>query len=651
MFNRLSLLCFVSLLFIGLNGCASVQILKANHYLQNEQYAQAIYEYDSALKQSHDKASVMMITTNMGVAYTYLDNFDKAKEYYLKSINAWPERGYYGYINLAGLFYKQGKIQEALEFSLKAMELANSPRFDEIEKSSYYNKNTLKWGITAASEFYKLRSSFQKLTKEYELGNYSKASQIANGILRLKYHPHFGVDFSGNTIVDVQEGSIADLNGLVKGDKILRIDGISISTVLEAYDTSSTLYNKYGKDINISILRHGRELSIVCRLTYPEIDQTRLILSGAKSKSMSGTTTAKSEYTNGPFIKILEPKSARGIKILTDHNVTFIVLASGKYGIKSVTINGVKCRTSEANELEQSFLPSKVIKYTAIIPLLQKKNTFTVKALDTKGNITQEQVVIEGNQSFAKEFANIYDHKVAVIIGINKYKTFPSLEFAVNDAKSIRDTLKTKGFDKIIELYDGEASRARIMRILADELPSTMGKNDALMVYFAGHGLTEDLPDEGGQEGYIAPMDTDVDNYRGSAISMTYIHNMIKKYRAKHILFVFDSCYSGLGLMRNAGTTKKASAFIMNASQNRSTQILTAGGKNEQSKEEKGHGLFTRALLDALNRKTPPSGDSFIVASDIAQTVRKKVAEETNGEQNPMFGWLAGEGDFIFESF
>jgi len=181
-------------------------------------------------------------------------------------------------------------------------------------------------------------------------------------------------------------------------------------------------------------------------------------------------------------------------------------------------------------------------------------------------------------------------------------------------------------------------------------LSSTMRMNDSLMVYFAGHGATENVS-VGEEEGYIIPVDGDKENYRGTAISMTYIRDMIIRYRAKHILFVFDSCYSGLGLKRGGGITKTVSGFIKMMSQKRASQIITAGGKNEQAAEEKGHGVFTRVFLEALDGKEGLNKNGYILASDIGQMVRKKVSEKTNFRQTPLFGWLDGEGDFIFESY
>ena len=641
------LYCFALLMF--LNGCSTLKYGKANDYLQGEQYEQAIAEYEDALSRASNNRDVMLIANNLAYSYQLNGDFEKASRYYHKSIDAWPERGYYGFIGLAGLNYQFGKISEAHQSSSKARALVESPRYYQLENRSAYNPETVKRQTIAQDEFYKMRLAFRNLNQSYEVGDYKKSVQIAEKLLAQKYPINFGISFADNTVEEVEEGSMAQMNGLVKGDRLIEMDHREISGGVAAYDAINRYFDEYGAEVQIKIVRKGREIPILCRLSYPEMDQARTILRDARARLADrGNNTRKKEF-GGPWLRVLEPKSARGVKIVAKSNVIFAILASAKDGVRTVTLNGVTCAASEASELEKSMLPGKVMKFTMTMPLAQGNNRFVLTAVDSRGNSARQQVEIDGNQSQARESDRIYDHRIAVVIGINKYRSFTPLEFAVNDARSVRERLEKMGFDKIIEVYDQEATRARIMRILADDLPGTMGKNDALMVYFAGHGLTEPLPD-GGQEGYIAPADIDEKNYRGTAISMTSIHGMIKKYRAKHILFVFDSCYSGLGLKRSGGVNKTSSAFIKNASLQRAVQIITAGGKDEQAREEKGHGLFTKALLDSLSSKTVDSRDGFIVASDAAQFIRKWVTEKTNGEQNPGYGWLAGEGDFIFET-
>jgi uncharacterized caspase-like protein len=129
---------------------------------------------------------------------------------------------------------------------------------------------------------------------------------------------------------------------------------------------------------------------------------------------------------------------------------------------------------------------------------------------------------------------------------------------------------------------------------------------------------------------------------------MTTVREAAKEYKAKHILFLFDSCYSGLGLKRSGGM-KKVDGYVRKLAKKRAVQIITAGGEDEQVGEEKGHGIFTRHLLMALNGKADFDQDGYVTASEIGTYIRPSVSRKTNNQQTPRFGWLQGEGDFIFE--
>lgn len=90
----------------------------------------------------------------------------------------------------------------------------------------------------------------------------------------------------------------------------------------------------------------------------------------------------------------------------------------------------------------------------------------------------------------------LYDNSWAVVIGVNQYQKWPSLQYCVNDAKSVRDRLVTLGFptQNIFYLTDAQATKNQIERVLGDELRRKVGKDDRVFIYFAGHGQTEDLP-------------------------------------------------------------------------------------------------------------------------------------------------------------
>src|SRR5262245_30358531 len=108
--------------------------------------------------------------------------------------------------------------------------------------------------------------------------------------------------------------------------------------------------------------------------------------------------------------------------------------------------------------------------------------------------------------------SDFYGDSWAVIIGINEYTNtrVPKRQYAVNDARSIHQSLITLGFrrDRIITLFDTEATKARIEGIVGDDLRHKVRANDRVLVFFAGHGKT-DRRRSGEPEGYLLPVDGD----------------------------------------------------------------------------------------------------------------------------------------------
>ena len=85
-----------------------------------------------------------------------------------------------------------------------------------------------------------------------------------------------------------------------------------------------------------------------------------------------------------------------------------------------------------------------------------------------------------------------------------------------------------------------------------------------------------------------------------TAVSMEQIRSLSSRIAAKHILFVMDYCYSGLGLNRSAGVWPGISEYLRKVSSMRVVQIITAGGQGEQVQERGGPGLFTTYFLKPL---------------------------------------------------
>jgi len=248
----------------------------------------------------------------------------------------------------------------------------------------------------------------------------------------------------------------------------------------------------------------------------------------------------------------------------------------------------------------------------------------------------------------------LYRDSYALVVGIDRYAKWPQLHHAVRDARAVQETLVARfGFKpaNVTALYDGEATRANILRVLNEKLadPARLKRDDRILVFYAGHGGTRKLT-SGRDVGYLIPVDASLTEFASDAISMPQLQEVAEATPAKHVLFLIDACYSGLGLTRGGGAPKTAS-FLSDNARRLGRQMLTAGGADQQVADDGpgGHSVFTWTLLQALNGKADLNDDSVITATELAAYVAPAVSAIAH--QTPAFGSLPGSegGEFVFE--
>jgi tetratricopeptide (TPR) repeat protein len=347
----------------------------------------------------------------------------------------------------------------------------------------------------------------------------------------------------------------------------------------------------------------------------------------------------------GPKIILYEPSTPRGMKVAhQQENLTVRGIAIDKSGVAWVKIN----QQASAVDEHGNFLKD--------IAIQLGTNTIVVEAADVLGNQSRISVVVEGEKyalpdltriESTSQMKTLYARSLAVVIGINQYENWPTLEFAAADARAVKTALESSGFDEIIMILDKEATQRRILTELFDQLPKRVEHNDRVLFYFAGHGQTEDLPG-GGKMGYIIPADADTLNYSSTAVSMAQIRSLSSRIRAKHLLYVMDSCYSGLGLNRSVGVWPGVSDYLRKVSSMRVVQIITGGGQGEQVQEREGHGLFTAYFLKAIAGEADIDKDNVVTGTELGAYLRPTVSNASRQAQTPLFGRLEGEGEFLF---
>ena len=248
---------------------------------------------------------------------------------------------------------------------------------------------------------------------------------------------------------------------------------------------------------------------------------------------------------------------------------------------------------------------------------------------------------------------DIYDNSWAVIIGIDKYQNVPNLDYAGRDAEHVKSLLIDKfNFpeNNLRILVNDEATLMNMKNTLS-EVSLSAGENDRVLIFFAGHGQTMELPD-GGEMGYLMPVDGNLDNLYASSIPMDDIKKLALMSKAKHMLFLIDACYGGLAASGTRGLSPVSKNYINKIVAEKSRQIITAGGKDEQviEKSEWGHSAFTMNLLRALDKGTADvNDDGFITANELGLFLKEKVTEDSDFQQTPQSRrFTSQEGEFVF---
>jgi uncharacterized caspase-like protein len=141
------------------------------------------------------------------------------------------------------------------------------------------------------------------------------------------------------------------------------------------------------------------------------------------------------------------------------------------------------------------------------------------------------------------EKVSLYLKSKALVIGNDAYdgRGWPALSNGIRDAEEVAKGLATQGFEVTLkkDLTSSELDRAlRTFFIFEGADP-----NARLLVWFAGHGHTVD------GEAYLVPVDapspkTDA-AFRDKAISMRRFGEYMHEVKARHVLAIFDSCFSG----------------------------------------------------------------------------------------------------------
>jgi hypothetical protein len=182
----------------------------------------------------------------------------------------------------------------------------------------------------------------------------------------------------------------------------------------------------------------------------------------------------------------------------------------------------------------------------------------------------------------------------ALIVGINTYGGVNDLHACVRDAEGMAKLLErhkdgTKNFDCSLALDrmpDGSQITRGLFRRALQDLFDYDG--DALL-YFSGHGF---LAQTGG---VLCTADATKDDF---GIPMQEVVDLASQSKARNVVLILDCCHAGdiaNPSNVNVGGPRNPLAVIRE-----NMTVIAASRATEAAIEVSGHGVFTGALLDAL---------------------------------------------------
>ena len=386
------------------------------------------------------------------------------------------------------------------------------------------------------------------------------------------------------------------------------------------------------------------------------------ILESIKQK-IKITKETKPKNSNQKIVKILSEKEDLEAPILiVNENIvmnksdySFIVRATDKGSKKIfIEIDGAISELINGEYKVKRFSP--VDEKISIVAIDQWGNRSDPKLVNIKIDLSSNTIAKKIDKLNPTNISSkMSNNKVALIIGIEKYRQSPKATFANLDAKYFYEyAVNAFGLKKenIKLMVDSDATLIQSISALSKWLPSRIVENETdLIIFFAGHGLASN----DGKDLFLLSQDSDPDLLARTALSRTSLFKEILKLKPKSVTMFLDTCYSGVS--RDEKTLLASARPVRIVADEQDTPnnftIFSASQLDQISSgfKEAKHGIFSYYLMKGLEGMADSNKDRKITNGELLTYMDQNVAQkasELGRLQNPS---LAGDPDKILMSY
>ena len=204
-------------------------------------------------------------------------------------------------------------------------------------------------------------------------------------------------------------------------------------------------------------------------------------------------------------------------------------------------------------------------------------------------------------------------------IGVTDYgDKNENLKYAAADAESLKNDLEARGkglFRDVLvtPVYDRDATLTRI-KVEFEKLAKQVKPDDVFVLFLAGHGQLR----SGKDYVFLLPSNP---TEPGRELTGETIRKLLTTIKAKDLLVMLDTCHAGAFSLLDLESSLNRSIY-----HGASRSYLAAATSRQIAMEGyKGHGIFSYAVLDALNKASDGNEDGKIDVDELAMHVLNTV--------------------------